>query len=77
MATNKDEPELEEIDFSTIKTPYNDVQTFIETYSVSPEVDNKGNINLSQTTIKSEPSATKSKHLNELFESDFTKQYFS
>ena len=32
MATNKDEPELEEIDFSTIKTPYNDVQTFIETY---------------------------------------------
>ena len=77
MATNKDEPELEEIDFSSIKTPYNDVQTFIETYSVSPHVDDKGNISVSQPTIKSEPSATKSKHLNELFESDFTKQYFS
>ena len=77
MATNKDEPELEEIDFSTIKTPYNDIETFKKTYSVSPQIDDKGNISVSQKTKKSEHSATKSKHLNELFESDFTKQYFS
>ena len=77
MATIKDQPEFEEIDFSTIKTPYNDEQTFIQTYSVTPLVDDKGNISFSQTKQESEPSATKSKHLNELFESEFTKQYFS